>query len=328
MLILIDGSDCSGKTTLAGRLLDRMRSTDPTASVTYHHAGPPTEHPLDEYVEPLLGYRPGTGQHVVCDRWHVGESVYPTVVGRPSELTDGVRTYVEQFLRSRGALLAYCTASPRHLTACGDARGDAAAEIARVGPTVRAFDAAVATSLLPHVAVDVTDPDDRGYDRVVETIVDAARRSDVAARRLAPFVTYVGPPRPALLLVGDRRGVPSTELADHGDWPAFVPRSGTSGTYLLDTLTSTRLTVREHGLQLGDVGLVNACDVDDVRACWEALGRPTTVGMGVNARRALRAADVPHRSAVHPQFQRRFLHHSRATYLRQLLSVELADVIA
>jgi len=327
LLIILEGPDCSGKSTLAGRLVAALRHAEPDADVRYLHSGPPDGHPLEEYVEPLLDYRPGTGVHYVCDRWHVGESVYPQVRDRPTALTSAVRTYVELFLQSRGAVLVYCKASYDYLRGCGLTRGDAADELRRIHDTQLSFDHHVVSSLVPKMIVDATDEFAPNHEHTVDQVLTVAADCDRAARPLVPFVTYVGPPRPSLLLVGDRRGTPRHDFTEFGRWPAFAPMPSTSGAYLMTTLTSEALRVPTHGVQLHDVGLVNACDVDDVGACWETLGRPTTVGLGVNARRALRTAHVPHRSAVHPQYQRRFLHHSRTTYLRQLLDLDLDTTV-
>lgn len=319
MLILIEGPDCAGKSTLARRLVDALRDSHPGDRVTYHHCGPPVDHPIDEYVAPLLDYRPGNGQHVVCDRWHVGETVYPAVADRPTYQTPAVAAYVELFLRSRGAVLIYCTATDEHLVDCGVARDDEPEEIARVHETTNAFLRAIASSLLPMTAVSVADPDAANYRDTVDRVLALARNEAEYAERINAFTTYVGSPRPGLLLVGDRRGPARTPLADYGRWPAFVPRSATSGDYLLTTLVDAQLRVPSHGLVLGDVGLANACDVDDVRDLWDVLERPPVVGLGVNAQRTLRGCGVPHRSAYHPQYQRRFLHHRRRDYLGSLL---------
>jgi hypothetical protein len=324
MIIILEGPDCSGKSTLAGRLIESLRRAEPDADVRYLHSGPPTEHPLDEYTDPLRSYRPGTGVHYVCDRWHVGEHVYPRVTGRRTDMTEDVRAWLELFLRSRGALLVHCDARDEHLLDCAVARDDEPGEVGRVPTAAALFRRYVAgTTLLPSLVVDVSDPDRPDYVDTVDEVVGYAAREARAAAPLAPYVTYVGPSRPTLLLVGDRRGTPRHDIRTFGDLPAFVPATGTSGAYLMSTLTLEPLRVPTHGVQLRDVGLVNACDVDDVRACWETVGRPTVVGLGVNARRALRAAHVPHRPAVHPQYQRRFLHHNRGTYLRQLLDLDL-----
>lgn len=322
-LTILEGADCTGKSTLAGRVVDELRRCYPGERVTYLHAGVPSGHPLDVYVEPLLDYRPGTGRHVVCDRWHVGESVYPAVLDRPTHLTPSVRWYVEAFLRSRGAVLIYCAASPSYLRDCGVARGDDRDELARIARTQDAFQAAIATSSLPRSVEDVTDDgmhDEFDYRATVLRTVAFSTYQASRAEALNPFTTYVGPPRPRLLLVGDRRGTSSHDLAEFGDWPAFVPRLGTSGDYLLTTLTSDELRVPTHGLTIGEIGLVNANDVDDVRACWEALGRPEVVGLGANAQRQLKINNISFRDVPHPQYWKRFWYNHNSDYLRLLIT--------
>lgn len=326
-LIILEGPDCAGKTTFAGRLVDRLRQFETDASVGYRHCGVPVEPPLDEYAASLFGYLPTYG-HVVCDRWHVGEYVYPRVTGRATSMTDGVLAWIELFLRSRGALLVHCDATDPHLIACGVARGrrgDAADPLRAAAALFREYVAR--RTLLPTLAVDVSDPDRANYDEVVEEVVGYAVREELATAHLNDLVTYVGSPRPALLLVGDRRGTPSHDLAEYEDWPAFAPAPSTSGAWLMDTLTSTPLRVPTHGLQLRDVALVNANDVDDVRAVWETVGRPPTVGLGINARRTLRNQRVPHRAAPHPQYFRRFMHQQRAEYLVHLLGDRVAEAV-
>ena len=318
-LTIIEGPDCAGKSTLAGRVVDLLRRTYPGEHVEYRHCGVPTQHPLDEYVAPLLDYRPGTGRHVVCDRWHVGETVYPAVLDRPTDMTNAVRAYVEAFLRSRGARLIYCQASYQHLVDCGIARDDPVDEVERVPAVRAAFDRAVAQTSLRTSAVDATRPIPGYLDDVARQVVAYGSHAAAQAEVLNAFRTYVGSPRPRLLLVGDRRGTPSHDLAEFGDWPAFVPRAGTSGDYLLRTLTLDELRVHRHGLTIGDVGFANACDVDDVHALWLTLGRPSVVGLGNNAQRALRELKVPYREARHPQYVRRFTHHDRVNYLQTLL---------
>lgn len=324
-LIIVEGSSCSGKTTLAGKIVDRLRRADPDSHVTYLHCGPPVDHPLDEYVEPLLDYRPGTGRHVVCDRWSIGESVYPVLLDRPTQLTSAVRTYVELFLRSRGAVLVYCAQSYDHARDCALTRGDDRAEVARIHDALELFYGAVTSSLLPFTVEDVTGEHETdaehavAVERTIDRVIDVADRFDRSARSLVPYVTYVGPSRPSLMLVGDRRGVDG-DPADWGLWPAFAPRPATSGDYLLTTLTSVGLRVPEHGVQLGDVGLVNANDVDDVRSCWEALDRPAVVALGRNAERTLHAIDVPHGSVPHPQFFRRFFNSHKSEYARIIIN--------
>jgi hypothetical protein len=76
-IILIEGVDGTGKTTLA-RTLQQVSSHRALL-----HAGPPkTTSAFTEYVKPLeMAY---DGWTIICDRWHLGELVWPAIFERES----------------------------------------------------------------------------------------------------------------------------------------------------------------------------------------------------------------------------------------------------
>lgn len=323
MLIILEGPDCAGKTTFAERITAAIKHAEPDGDVTLFHRGPPQVHPLDEYVTPLLDYRPGIGRHVVCDRWHVGELIYPQLVERHTDMTTDVELYVEKFLQSRGALLVYCDATDDHLNACYDARTATTTATAfdRVATAARTLYRRYVTSRtqLPTLTVDVSNPE-RVTDADVEHVLALANDDDWHAEDLNPFTTYVGPSRPSLLLFGDRRGPASVDLSHYAQWPAFVPRPSTSGSWLFTTMTIEQLRVPAHRLLLNQIGIANACDVDDPFELWTTLGKPETVALGINAHRALRTAGVDYRRVPHPQYYRRFKHNDRRQYFDALFT--------
>jgi hypothetical protein len=98
MLVVIEGLDRTGKTTLA-------REVSKQTGAQYMHFGAPTRHPIDEYLEPVLGYRPGSGRHIVMDRGYLGELVWPTIFGRQSMMTETVRKIIEVYLQRKCCLL-------------------------------------------------------------------------------------------------------------------------------------------------------------------------------------------------------------------------------
>lgn len=76
MLTIIEGVDGTGKTTLAGRISEKY-------DAFYMHAGPPQHNDwVREYVVPLSGILPTWD--IVCDRWALGELVWPKLFGRES----------------------------------------------------------------------------------------------------------------------------------------------------------------------------------------------------------------------------------------------------
>lgn len=115
MLFVIEGCDRTGKSSLAQALIG-----DGPGEVI-HWEKPSRSTAILEYVEPLMGYKPGEGYHLVCDRHYLGELVWPHVFGRRSLLTAADQECIELFLRDRGALCLLATREPRELEeACRD----------------------------------------------------------------------------------------------------------------------------------------------------------------------------------------------------------------
>src|SRR5690606_40757215 len=104
MLCILEGPDGSGKSSLAERLIQRILETPRYAEdvVDYAHKKRPTEDSLlAEYLRPLADYEPGRHRHLILDRWHLGELVYPEMTDRQTLATAAEFTYLEMFLRSR-----------------------------------------------------------------------------------------------------------------------------------------------------------------------------------------------------------------------------------
>jgi hypothetical protein len=77
-IIIIEGSDGTGKSVLAAELAQR----DGRVGL---HAGPPTsDNWTDEYVNCI----PPSTWPLVLDRWHIGEFIWPQFFGRKSLFSD------------------------------------------------------------------------------------------------------------------------------------------------------------------------------------------------------------------------------------------------
>lgn len=308
MLILVEGPNASGKTTLVEKLVRHLKRRCPTDKVKVIHRGPPTLHPVYEYVYPLLDYRPERGEHIICDRWHWGELVYPRLLDRPTMMDVGVWRYVEMFLRSRGATVAYPYVEVSILQRRLRTRGDDLVSPALALDESRAFTAARGRSSLP-VTILWREPVWEDIDRLLQLGKIHSERASV----LNDLVTYVGPPQPSHLLVGDTRNDRDTAPTLG---PAFGPLPGTSGHYLLNSLPED--TSR---------GIMNANDVDSLANAWTVLGKPPVTTLGVNATRRARACGIACSSVPHPQFVRRFLHRYGREY-GQLIKTTREDALS
>jgi hypothetical protein len=306
VLIIVEGPDGAGKTTLVERLYTRLRGDEYRRTPHRLHARPPKEHPLDEYETPLLGYHPGGDRDVICDRWHLGEAVYPAILRRPTQWDVAVSRHISAFLASRGALLVLLEPPDDVIDRTVTERGDDTVTADQAVAALSVYRRAIMRERLVRTLRFSREPLDGELDFIIQEAVREERR----AHALTPFVTYVGPPTPPVLLLGDERN-----HAPHTLSPAFQPYPATSGHYLL-----RHLGVDDRTQQLG---WANACDVDDVAELWRVLDRPRVVALGVNAARRLASLTVPHATVPHPQFIRRFHHRAGHAYVDAIVNAVL-----
>lgn len=297
MLIILEGPDGAGKTTLANSLRKLIEEMDPGCLTHQWHRGPPTKHPLDEYLRPLNRYRPSTRNHVIIDRWHWGESIYPKLRSRPSKLNFASNWAIEAYLQRLGALVILVDCSTGTYRQTYEERGELHL-MDDLPQTQHLFTQTAAQSQLPFVISS------ERQDAPLSMIIDVAAGVAANYRSLNEFTTYCGPRWPLILMFGDVR-----HNVEEGDVdPAFVPFSATSGSHLLKSLYWLCRTNRR------EIGWANACDVDSPTDLWIKLGKPHVVALGRNAQRKLTEQGVPHGVAPHPQFARRFHHDKRIEY--------------
>lgn len=314
MLILLEGPDGAGKSSLAQRIYETLVKSDPTALIQFMHSGPPEHHPLVEYEARLFTYRPMENHHIICDRWHLGEQVYPAVLGRQSKYDRAMVWHTELFLQSRGALLVHVTADVATLRQRVSFRGDDFIKIEQLDDISRRFHEVIGRSILhkrQFYTSDMRYVEDKFHD--LDSIIRAARMAERMHHGLAPFKRYVGPIRPDLLLLGDKIDAPARALEQVGP-PAFMPYLATSGHYLLESLL-LRQELRSVGRVF--IGLGNACDDDDPRQLWRTLGEPTAVTLGREAWGHVNFKIARH--VDHPQFVRRFHHDGMTEYADHII---------
>ena len=313
MLILLEGVDGSGKSTLAKTIVDQLHTAYPADKVELWHAGPPKpgQSPIDLYAKPLWDYVPGTGHHIVADRWHVGEWVYPRVLERATGADISTWRYLDMFLQSKGAVLVHATPPIKDVIANVHTRGDDLIKVRQLQGIHAAYIAMMQSSRLPKIRYAAL-----GNPFIPAETIRLARYMEGHVVPLRPFVTYVGHHKPRFLLLGDVRHNLRDTAQDlipeltRGYGPAFGPYRGTSGHFLLEHLP---FSIVHEG-----VGMANACDVDDATALWETLGKPVTVALGHNA---ARCATWAHVRVDHPQYVRRFKRTEGQAYGQSIASL-------
>lgn len=103
MIIIIEGADGAGKTTLAQKIKDQ------TGYLMMHRTQPKTEEDkkrmMDEYMQVIKA-----GKNCIFDRSWYSEMVYGPVMRDESVITYLQMYELERMLAKHGALVIYCTA--------------------------------------------------------------------------------------------------------------------------------------------------------------------------------------------------------------------------
>lgn len=289
MLIVLEGVDGAGKSTLTERLCDTLGP-----GALRLHSGPLESDPLREYEWRLKDYVPGSGQHVVCDRWHVGELIYGPLYRGQSRLTEPMRRHVEMYLDRLGAHKLVVSGSITTILSRLTSRGEDYLQPNHLGMVWDFYNEYAYANGWGIVT----------SDELPSHVIGLARKKELEAARLNPFRSYVGPTHPRHLLLGVRRG--QTRHNRPAYESCFVPYTDTSGHYLLEALNATSVQ---------DVGMANAAE-EDVASLWSTLGRPNVVALGADAERLARA--VPHSTAYHPSYVKRFQNKNLKAYSQQI----------
>lgn len=299
MLIIIEGPDGVGKTTFVSGLQRFLQQCHPNHRTEVMRRGVPTQHPLDEYITPLLNYEPEMRHNIITDRWHVGEWVYPSVLKRKTVADRAVWYYIEMFLQSRGALVVHLDDAEENIAQRIRDRGDALIIPEMTPQIAQAYRFMYDEHLTQHTRFRVGGR--VSNELAYQWIKARASQLEHAAVNVAPFVTYVGHPSAATLLVGDvRHNVEVEDAGTHHIRPAFMPYRATSGHFLLKHLQ--RHTIHNA------MAMVNACDVDDIEKVITAVQPLLIVALGENAAKKVGGMGffTGFGAVPHPQYVRRF----------------------
>jgi thymidylate kinase len=312
MIIVLEGCDGTGKSTLAQAMVEEAKGMGITADVW--HRGVPERHPLEEYEFDLESrydaMRTDETKLLVCDRWHLGQAVYGDLYRDKNELGAGGIWHVDAFLRARGALQLVFVPPDDVLQRRIGVRGDGYIRYEDIPVINEAYRALTRQYPMSMLAID--DEDFLDATRI-RSIIQGARLFTRDAHPLAAFGSYVGPHEPEILLLGEKRAETRTgrRAAHLTQRASFVPYGGTSGQWLCDTIVHTELQTHE-------IGLANALE-EDLPALFTALGEPQVVTLGKAAHLYLEERYTTHGAVPHPQYMRRFRNNDQERYAEAII---------
>jgi deoxyadenosine/deoxycytidine kinase len=103
MLIILEGPDGVGKTTLANALLANHTEEE----MLIRHCGPLRRDPIDEYLHDLDWYSPGVTASCVYDRHYIGELIYGPLYRGGSRVGEREIGLIERKLNEVGAMIVF-----------------------------------------------------------------------------------------------------------------------------------------------------------------------------------------------------------------------------
>lgn len=314
-LILLEGVDGGGKSTLANRIADTFTfltedEPNPPALIRIHKGKPtPGLDAFQEYELPLERFDlrdliRSKRDLVIMDRWHAGEMPYGELYRNHSRLDLAGLLHVEMTLTALGAVKVLVQPEDVDIVKMRlRERGEDFLQPQHVDQVHRWYEAL-------HTLHGYLRGTGAAPSELIQLARDGALGNDPTAPRSWPG--YIGSAVPKLLLVGDQRN--DGPRARHEFVRAFTPCvNGSSAHYLMRTLTLANLT--------RDVGIVNAHEPGvDLALIDKIEPRPAVVALGRLASKSLLDAGVEHEAVPHPQWCRRFRHRHMDWYANEIKS--------
>lgn len=294
-MIVLEGADCTGKTTLAEKLHEEL-------GWEVWHSGAATSGYLDFWLKPLINH---PNQDLILDRWHLGDLVYGPI-WRGQTMNFQTLMAIELALQVRGATLIHTYAEPWLTAARLKERGDLLVGPDEIVGHMEAYRSVIPRSILPTVTWSF----DRLGQLPMTEIRDRHQRADWY-REAFPSMPGVGNLHPYYIFVGER---PNPRKVDESfDVPFAV---GTAGEWLFDALEELDL--------LGDLYLTNAIKSDgdrdmvaqEVQWVRRLNKNSKVVALGGEASKILERHKIHHEVVQHPAYARRF--HYAKNYAKHL----------
>jgi len=258
MLIILEGVDCSGKSTLANELVSLIGDAE------LIHRGVPIDHVLDEYELALLNYVPQQSRSIVCDRWHIGPDVYGPIKRGDNGLDPVIRWHINAFLQAKGAYLVYTEMPLDALLSRMNERGEDYLARDEVASVIDLYREVIQKTPL-HFMSSVTGFHD------AHGVITAALAPEASSSQCGAFTSYVGTRRPSRLIVGDS----PTPIA-------FMPYEGTHNYDI----------VKRYALG-GDTDTAFVNYTEQLNELWDAIYNPLVIAIDQKSADACHHAHIP-----------------------------------
>lgn len=288
MLIVIEGPDRVGKSTLVGECR-RMISDAGRQVVSMHRGSPdPDSHPLHDYALPISVYTPASpGDRgtcsIICDRLHLGDLTYGPIYRGECRQTAEMVHYTTALIDARGGVKVHMTSDPEIVIRRVKAEGEINSylKIPDVHRVVDAYRQVCGPDWLDvNTASWRSLGDTRGAARI---LVQWAREREAKVRPVYEIDSdYVGPLRPRALFVGQERD----DAPAPPRYAAYTPWENSAGEFLIGGIIDAGYSLS------ADVGVTSLSPSSDIASLHAVLGSPKVIALGEAAAAHLRVAGI------------------------------------
>lgn len=283
MIIILEGCDRCGKTTIANKLHDEhgfeiVKFSQPKK---------------DPYIEAQEKLKKAIGKNVVLDRSWYGELVYGPLYRGESQLADWQVRNLELRAMSLGSLIIYCHDSIKNIKQRFKEDNETFAKPELIGKMLESYKIVMNNSRFPVIKHQIGTKYDLTKGLILEEIV--RQLSYVEPKTI--FKTAIGNQlNPKLILIGDKRNQNQPYKAVQQPFDV-----GPASEFLFKSLEQAKI-------DLNYVLLVNQASPELPRII-KSFPDASWLALGDNAHRTLNKMKREHYKAPHPQFLSRF-HHS------------------
>jgi len=288
MIIILEGSDKTGKSTLAKYIRAKY-------DFDYIKCSRPKGDPYIEYME-ILQKIATTGGNWVIDRFLIGESVYGPIYRGESKLDDVKIRNIELKALSLNPLLIYCYDDVKNIKKRFKELKEDFAKTKDIEKILELYEEQVEKSILPCTFHHMMTPLDliktKRIDFIIEKLMD----------RGVYFNTVTGNTKnPAVIFVGESRNEnQKKEYKKVGQPFDFGPASK----YLFKK-------IKETGNYIHKILIINS-DSEEFKVVIERfdnpneIKRPKIIALGKKANNMLNILNIKHDLLPHPQYMNRF----------------------
>lgn len=289
MLIVIEGPDKTGKTTLAKAIAQQL-------GYEYKHFSAPKGSPADEYIDFLLALKRPT----VCDRFHLSELVYGPMFRGKAGITPLELVTIERVMRLKQTVLIHAVtnmklANKRLTNSTEHEVVDTAQNLAAAAGFAKVFPLTNAGPVLKY--------DGSSLDSI-HKIIDELTTIRMA---LGEPRTYTG----IGTITGRKLVFVGEQVNKNVTWRNLPFDKGVSSQFLLDTFIAAGVPEKA----------VYICNADKLTreetVNLMVTGRTVFIALGAKAADKLSDFAIPHHEFAHPQFIKRFHFKRKGRYATQ-----------